>query len=55
MCEFDLVSDRKVKDKMIGVRVTKEEKDLLNELAEDNGFKSVSDYIRYLLKKEITF
>ena len=55
MCEFDLVSDRKVKDKVIGVRVTKEEKDLLNELADDNGFKSVPDYIRYLLKKEITF
>lgn len=31
MCEFDLVSDRKVKDKVIGVRVTKEEKDLLEE------------------------
>ena len=52
MCEFDLVSDRKVKDKVIGVRVTKEEKDFLECYAKIKGFRTISDCIRHLIKKE---
>ena len=52
MCKFDLVSDRKVKDKVIGVRVTEDEKKFLKVLAGLKGFNSVPDYIRYLIRKE---
>lgn len=55
MYEFDLVSDRKVKDKVIGVRVTEDEKKFLKVLARLKGFNSVPDYIRHLIKKEKEF
>ena len=52
MCKFDIVSDRKVKSKTIGIRVTEDEKRFLEVLANIKGFNSISDYIRYLIRKE---
>lgn len=55
MCKFDIVSDRKVKSKTIGIRVTEDEKRFLEVLANIKGFNSISDYIRYLIRNEKAF
>ena len=41
--------DRINKDYMIRVRVTKEEHDKFMKKAAENGYKSVSDYVRTLI------
>jgi len=40
-----------VKTKMIGIRVTDEEKGLIEKAAKNNGFHSVAQYILWLVKK----
>ena len=44
--------DRINKDYMIRVRVTKEEHDQFVKKATENGYKSVSDYVRSLIGDE---
>ena len=44
--------DRINKDHMIRVRVTKDEHSRFMEKAAENGFKSVSDYIRTLIDEK---
>lgn len=46
--------DRVIKDQIIRVRVTKEEHDKFMERAAENGFRSVSDYIRILIADDNT-
>ena len=41
--------DRVNKDKLIRVRVTQEEHDRFMKQANENGYKSLSDYIRTLI------
>ena len=41
--------DKINKDKLIRVRVTKEEHEKFTKKAEENGYKSVSDYVRTLI------
>ena len=41
--------DRINKELMIRVRVTKEEHEKFTKKAEENGYKSVSDYVRTLI------
>lgn len=45
--------DRINKDYMIRVRVTKEEHDKFMKKATENGYKSVSDYVRTLISDKI--
>jgi len=45
--------DRINKDYMIRVRVTKEEHEKFARKAAENGYKSVSDYVRSLISDEI--
>lgn len=45
--------DRINKDYMIRVRVTKEEHEKFTKKAAENGYKSVSDYVRTLISDEI--
>ena len=40
-----------VKDKIIALRVTEEEKKLVEESAQKNGFHSVAQFILWLIKK----
>lgn len=40
-----------IKDKVIAIRVTEEEKKLVEEAAEKNGFHSVAQFILWLVKK----
>ena len=44
--------DRINKELMIRVRVTKEEHKKFTKKAEENGYKSVSDYVRTLIADE---
>ena len=41
--------DKINKDKLIRVRVTKEEHDIFMRKAAENGYRSVSDYVRTLI------
>ena len=55
MCKFDIVSDRKVKSKTIGIRVTEDEKVFLEVLSNLKGFNSISDYVRHLIRNDKEF
>ena len=44
--------DKINKDKLIRVRVTKEEHDIFMRKAAENGYRSVSDYVRTLIADE---
>lgn len=49
---YTLITMKKIlKDQMFTARLTKEEKKLLEESAEKNGFHSVSQFILWLVKK----
>lgn len=52
MCEFNIVGDTELREKKIAVRVTKTEREFLECYAKIKGFRTISDCIRYLIRKE---
>lgn len=42
---------KEVKEKVIAIRVTEEEKEQVEQAAKDNGFHSVSQFLIWLVKK----
>ena len=52
MCEFNTVGDTELREKKITIRVTKTEREFLECYAKIKGFRTISDCIRYLIRKE---
>lgn len=44
---------KEVRDKKVTVRFTATEKELLDSYIEKHDFSNITDFIRYLIKKEI--
>lgn len=47
-----MFNTNETRDKKVNIRFTAEEKEVLEKAAAKRGFKTTSDYIRFLIKKD---